>query len=181
MTQDNKKKDVENIERHVDLGIETLGLGLAGIITNIERLMNLVAQFTELSDKVNNMCEMECHPPYKCRTKVFGISVKTAVGRKPVIESFGNFKKTSCSSTIEEYREPLADVLEEDGEIRIYAEMPGISKEDIKLDLKESVLSISAEVGDRRYRKEIFLPENVKVETMTSFYSNGILEVKANK
>jgi len=59
--------------------------------------------------------------------------------------------------------------------------MPGVKQEDIKLDLKEDILDISAQSGDRKYHKEILLPTKVQAETMTSFYNNGILEIKVKK
>jgi HSP20 family protein len=112
---------------------------------------------------------------------VFGVSIKTAVGGKPIVESFGNVKKTPKGPTVEEEREPLTDVFDEEKEIRIYAEMPGVRQQDIKLEIKEDILDISAQTGDRKYHKEILLPAKVKAETMTSSYNNGILEIKVKK
>jgi HSP20 family protein len=59
--------------------------------------------------------------------------------------------------------------------------MPGVSQGDIKLDLKEDILDISVQSGDRKYHKEVLLPAKVKVENLTSFYTNGILEVVIRK
>ena len=75
----------------------------------------------------------------------------------------------------------IVDVFDEDEEIQIYAEMPGVSQGDIKLDLKEDILDISAEAGERKYHKEVLLPSAVQAETMTSNYNNGILEIKVKK
>ena len=103
------------------------------------------------------------------------------MGGKPVVESFGNVKKTPAGPKVEEEREPITDVFDEDQEIRIYAEMPGVSQEDIKLDLKEDILDISAQTGDRKYHKELLLPAKVKADTLSSNYNNGVLEVKVKK
>ena len=103
------------------------------------------------------------------------------MGGKPVVESFGNVRKTPEGPKVEEEREPLTDVFDEDQEIRIYAEMPGVNEADIKLDLKEDILDISAQTGDRKYHKEILLPSKVRADTMSSSYNNGILEVKVKK
>jgi HSP20 family protein len=103
------------------------------------------------------------------------------VGGKPIVESFGNVKKTPEGPKVEEEREPLTDVFDEDQEIRIYAEMPGVNQEDIKVDLKEDILDISAQTGDRKYHKEVLLPAKVKADTMTFSYTNGILEIKVKK
>jgi HSP20 family protein len=103
------------------------------------------------------------------------------VGGKPIVESFGNVKKTPEGPKVEEEREPITDVFDEDEEIRIYAEMPGVNQEDIKLDLKEDILDISAQTGDRKYHKEILLPSKVQADTLASSYNNGILEIKVKK
>ena len=82
---------------------------------------------------------------------------------------------------VEETREPITDVFDETEEIKVYAEMPGISENDIKLDLKGDILDISAQSGDKQFHKEILLPTAVKPDTLTSSYNNGILEVKVKK
>ena len=61
------------------------------------------------------------------------------------------------------------------------AEMPGVGKNDIKIDLKGDLLEISAKNANRNYRKEILLPVKVKSEDMTSAYNNGILEIRIKK
>jgi len=103
------------------------------------------------------------------------------MGGKPVVEPFGNIKKTPKGPKVDEEREPITDVFDEKEEIKVYAEMPGVSKEDIKLDLKEDILDISASSGDRKYHKEVLLPAKLKTENMTSSYTNGMLEIKIKK
>jgi len=112
---------------------------------------------------------------------VFGFSIKTAVGGKPIVEPFGNIKRTPKGPRVDEEREPITDVFDEKEEVRVYAEMPGVRQEDIKLDLKEDILDISVQSGDRKYHKEILLPAKVKAENLTSSYKNGILEIKIKK
>jgi HSP20 family protein len=112
---------------------------------------------------------------------VFGFSIKTMAGGKTTVEPFGNIKKTPKGPTVEEEREPITDVFDEEDEIHIYAEIPGVKEEDIKLDLREDILDISAQSGERKYHKEVLLPGKVKAETMNSTYKNGILEIKIKK
>jgi len=176
MTQDKSKKD-EGMD--VDFGIGKLGLG--GLFKGIENLVDLAAKLKEAGGEINKEGEIDLSNLKEGMKGVFGFSVKTAVGGKPVVESFGNVRKTPHGPTVEEEREPLTDVFDEDEEIRVYAEMPGVKQEDIKLDLKEDILDISAQSGDRKYHKEILLPTKVQAETMTSFYNNGILEIKVKK
>ncbi len=112
---------------------------------------------------------------------VFGFSIKSAVGGKPVVEPFGNIKRTPKGPTINKEREPITDIFDEEDEVIVMAEMPGINADDIKLDLKEDILDISAQNEDREYHKEVLLPAKIQAETLRSSYKNGILEIKMKK
>jgi HSP20 family protein len=181
MAKDKKKKDEENEGLNIDFGIGKLSLGLGGLLDGIENLVDLAGKLKEAGGEINKEGEIDLSNLKEGMKGVFGVSVKTAVGGKPVVESFGNVKKTPQGPTVEEEREPLTDVFDEEQEIRIYAEMPGVNQEDIKLDLKEDILDISAQTGERKYHKEILLPAKVQAETITSSYNNGVLEIKVKK
>jgi HSP20 family protein len=175
MAKDNKKNDDENI--NFSFG----NFGLGGLFKGIENLVDLAAKLKEAGGEVNKEGEIDLGNLKEGMKGVFGISVRTAVGGKPVVESFGNVRTTPQGPTVEEEREPLTDVFDENSEIRIYAEMPGVNESDIKLDLKEDILDISARNGDRKYHKEVLLPSKVQSETLVSSYNNGILEIKVKK
>lgn len=181
MVKKKKKKDEENEGLDIDFGIGKLSLGLGGLLDGIGNLVDLAAKLKEAGGEIKKEGEIDLSNLKKGMKGVFGVSVRTAVGGKPVVESFGNVKKTPEGPKVEEEREPLTDVFDEDQEIHIYAEMPGVKEEDIRLDLKEDILDISAQTGDRKYRKEILLPVKVKADAMSSSYNNGILEVKVQK
>jgi len=176
MVKDKSKKD-EGLD--MDFGIGKLSLG--GLFKGIENLVDLAAKLKDAGGEINQEGEIDLSNLKKGMKGVFGFSVKTAVGGKPVVESFGNVKKTPKGPKVEEEREPITDVFDEDHEIRIYAEMPGVNEADIKLDLTEDILDISAQTGDRKYHKEVLLPAKVQADTMTSSYANGILEIKVKK
>jgi len=75
-------------------------------------------------------------------------------------------------------RDPIVDVFEEQKEIHIIAEMPGIEEKDINLEIKGDILNISTLGENRKYQKEILLSRSVKSEDMTWTYKNGILDIK---
>lgn len=170
----NKKKN----EKDEDLGID---FGLGGLFKGIEKLIDLAADLKEAGDEIKKEGEIDFSHLKKGMKGVYGFSIKTMTGGRPVVESFGNIKKTPKGPTVEEEREPLTDVFDEKEEVRVYAEIPGVNEEDIKLDLKGDILDILAKSGDRKYHKEILLPVKVKSETLISSYKNGILEVKIRK
>jgi len=160
---------------------EGLDFGIGGLFKGIEKLVDLAANLKEAGGEIKKEGEIDLSHLKEGMKGVFGFSIKTAVGGKPIVEPFGNIKKTPKGPKVEEEREPITDVFDEKDEIRVYAEMPGVSQEDIKLDLKEDILDISVQSGDRKYHKEILLPVKVKAENLTSFYKNGILEIKIKK
>jgi HSP20 family protein len=181
MAKNKKNKGKEDEGLNIDFGTRKLGLGLGGLLDGIGSLVDMAAKLKDAGGEINKEGEIDFGHLKKGMKGVFGVSIKTAIGGKPVVEPFGNVKKTPEGPKVEEEREPITDVFNENDEIRIYAEMPGVSQDDIKLDLKEDILDISARTGDRKYHKEILLPAKVNAKIMTSFYNNGILEVKAKK
>jgi HSP20 family protein len=108
---------------------------------------------------------------------VYGYSMKIDPDGKPQIREFGNIKKSLKGPEVKEEREPLVDVVDTDGEIRIVVELPGVEKTDIKLHGTEESLEISVDTPDNKYYKEVQLPTKVKVSEAKSTYKNGVLEV----
>lgn len=79
---------------------------------------------------------------------------------------------------IKEEREPLTDVFEEEGKVKVYIELPGVDKSDIQLNVAEQVVEIRA----KNFFKKVQLPtENVDLEKVTANYKNGVLTVDIPK
>ena len=108
---------------------------------------------------------------------VYGYSLKIGPDGKPEINQFGNLKPSRRGPQVKEEREPLVDILETDGEIHVVAELPGVDKKDIKLHGTEESLTISVDIPQRKYYKEVALPAKVKVNEAKTGYKNGVLEV----
>lgn len=177
MEKKEKKKAAGNAD--IDLGIGEFSLG--GFFKGVEKLMDLASEVKEAGGALKKEGEVDLSHLRKGMKAVYGFSVKTMDGGKPVVERFGNIKKTPQGPKVEEERTPITDVFDEKEEIRVCAEMPGLNENDIRLDLKDDILEIAAQTGDRCYRKEVLLPVKAKSEAMTSAYRNGILEVKIKK
>lgn len=101
---------------------------------------------------------------------------------KPVIREFGNVKRASEPlKGITEKREPLVDVVDGDRDVRVIAELPGVRKEDIDVQVKDRTIVISVDKEERKYHKELELPESAVVEGASSSFNNGMLEITFKK
>jgi HSP20 family protein len=108
---------------------------------------------------------------------VYGYSVKIGPDGKPAINQFGNLKPSRRGPQVKEEREPLVDIIETDGEVHVVAELPGVDKKDITLHGTEDTLTISVDIPQRRYYKEVKLPSKVNVNEAKTGYKNGVLEI----
>lgn len=144
------------------------------------------AQFKELEKELPKSLVRETRSPDGTTKKeigpiVYGYSVTIGPDGKPVVREFGNVRKGEGTpwKEIQDKREPLVDIVSSDKEVRVIAELPGVSKEDINVTVNEKSLVISVERADRRYYKELELPGIVDPKGAKSSYNNGILEVTA--
>jgi HSP20 family protein len=88
---------------------------------------------------------------------------------------------------------PQIEVLKTNGDLLVKAELPGLTKDDVKVELTDEALTISGErkqekeeKGEGFYRSErnygrfyrqIPLPEGVKTDSANATFRNGVLEV----
>ena len=127
---------------------------------------------------------------------VYGYSMTIGPDGKPHVREFGNVKPSASSSSgggrftsaglrarpeITAEREPLADVNVTDNEVKVVLEMPGVKKEDIKVNAYDGAIEVLSNDPQRKYHKTIELPQEADIETAKSSYNNGILEVTFNK
>ncbi len=110
---------------------------------------------------------------------VYGYSVTVGPDGKPVIREFGNVKPSLAGGklALSEEREPFVDVITSDQEIRVIVELPGVKKDEIKVSATENTVSIRTETPERKYSKEVDLPEDIEPSTARSTYNNGMLEI----
>src|ERR671912_1920808 len=111
----------------------------------------------------------------------YGYQINVGPDGKPHVREFGNVKPT-MRGLVErsEIRKPLVDTNfnEKENTYVVTAEMPGVTKEDIKVSISEHTVTIRAEHGDKKYLSEI--PFDVKLDDTSTkaTYTNGILVLK---
>lgn len=80
-------------------------------------------------------------------------------------------------STVSAGGDTHVDIYEEDDEVRVVADLPGVEKSDIDVTSDGRTVSIRAEGDRRRYDEEVHLPRRVDEESATARYNNGVLEI----
>jgi len=89
-------------------------------------------------------------------------------------------QKASAQKKLREPR-PLVDVLEGNDDVVVVAEFAGFKKEDLRINVKNQRLTLSAEAFDRKYHKSLNLPKRVIPSTICTTYKNGVLEIRLKK
>uniref|UniRef100_A0A7J2TAR8 Hsp20/alpha crystallin family protein n=1 Tax=Ignisphaera aggregans TaxID=334771 RepID=A0A7J2TAR8_9CREN len=116
---------------------------------------------------------------------IYGFRIEIGPDGIPKVYEFGNVKRSGRGRpriVVSEEREPLVDIYEDEGKIRVVLEMPGVDESKIKVEaLDERHIVVEGSNHDKKYRKEIELPADVNVDAAEAVYKNGVLEIKLPK
>jgi HSP20 family protein len=141
-------------------------------------------EFSEAEDMLNRMFRTvretgtttSQESPY-----FYGYQITIGPEGKPHIREFGNIRPSS-KGLIEQstVRQPLVDTRfnEKENTMVITAEMPGITKEDVKVSMEEGLVTIHAEKGNKKYHTELPVEKELDTDSTKASYINGILELK---
>lgn len=123
----------------------------------------------------------ESNPTVETFPYYYGYQISIGPDGRPRIREFGNAKPASKGLMQQSsIREPLVDTSfdEKDNLLTITAEMPGISKQDVKVELAEGLVTIHAEKGDKKYHTDVPVVAELDSDSAKATYTNGILELK---
>jgi HSP20 family protein len=157
---------------HVDLGF-------GGLFKGISNLLDLVGNLAEAGDNMNRTGEVKFGDGEKMQG-VYGFSIRTGLGGMPKVESFGNIRESDAGPVVADTREPIVDVFDEGEQMLVVAELPGVAKKEIKVEVNGDVLALST-TGARKYAKEVLLPAAAQDAEPALSYNNGVLEVRLAK
>ena len=92
---------------------------------------------------------------------------------------------------------PVVDIYDKEGSIVIHAELPGIAKENVSIEVKENILTLKGERAetkevseDKYFRKErsfgsfyraFTLPAAINPESIKASFKDGVLEIEIPK
>ena len=113
-------------------------------------------------------------PDGKPMTKVWG-NMTPSKDLNLTGEHVHQLKPENTENTPEE---PFVDIIEEENELQILAELPGVTKENIILKGKDNSLTLAAHGEIHTYSKEIPLGFKIDPKSIKAHYNNGVLEIK---
>ena len=141
-------------------------------------------EFSDAEDMLNRMFKTVSETGIagsKTQPYFYGYQITVGPEGKPHIREFGNVRP-SQKGLIEQsaIRQPLVDtsINEKENTLVITAEMPGITKEDVKVTMEEGLVSIHAEKGNKKYHTELPVDNELDADSTKASYINGVLELK---
>lgn len=90
-------------------------------------------------------------------------------------------KKCSVGEPPKYPRRPTEEISEDKEAYRIIIEMPYHQENEIKVDIKEDILSIESNKSDFNYYKEFLMPPDVLPKGYKQSFKNGILTISFEK
>ena len=139
------------------------------------------------------------------------MAITKYISRRPIRSDWRNLEAMSnrmsqvfntvpfLTDSVDRDWEPHVDVIETDEELTLTAELPGLSENDVTINLENSVLSVSGEktairnedeteqrshVWERRYgsfNRSFTLPRTVSTEDIRALFENGVLTIHMPK
>ncbi len=155
--------------------------GIEGVLSGLSTLLGTLGELAEKGDALKRSGAFKTKDG-KDVSFHYGVSVRTAAGGRQIkIEPFGNMSTGADAkeAPVREVREPLTDIFEEDDHVMVVVEMPGIDRDQASFTLAGDVLTIAAERGAKRYRKELLLPvDGLKLAPSDVRCNNGVFEIR---
>ncbi|MDD3268168.1 MAG: Hsp20/alpha crystallin family protein [Syntrophomonadaceae bacterium] len=163
MSKDNKLE--------IDFGIGKISLG--GL-----------QKWVELASELENKKEVRKAGEIKGLSKniqgVYGISIKT-LADKSKLDTLEKFTRTEKAPLAQELRETPVDIFDEDDMVVVIAEIPGVSEQEISIQVIENRLELTVLGREKQYSRNFMLPSKVIPSSMKTSYNNGVLEIILQK
>ncbi len=111
---------------------------------------------------------------------VYGFSYTAEPGREPIFREFGNIRPSYRGIEPSEGREPLVDVMAEKDKYKIFVELPGVDKGNVKLDVADDSVEVSTN-DEKKFYKMIRLESTIDPDSAKASYKNGVLTLELDK
>lgn len=94
---------------------------------------------------------------------------------------FENFAQTPANTEVERTYVPAYEVSEDENRYMISADLPGVKKEDIKIEMNENVITISGERKKSQqamaFKRTFSVPNTVDFEKIEARHEDGVLSI----
>ncbi|MGA2060239.1 MAG: Hsp20/alpha crystallin family protein [Thermoguttaceae bacterium] len=169
-----------------DTSEKSMEFGLGGLLGKLGVFIEKLGELAESGEELTRSGEIKGLDPGGKLRGVYGLSIKTGLGehgqQELKVEPFGNInREPSGEGMKKDIREPLVDVFEEEDHVLVLAEIPGVSKKDVQLELDDDRLTLTAEHGNKGYWKKVNLPGKFSPEKMHWECTNGILKIRLER
>jgi HSP20 family protein len=174
MSRNDKQKE-KSTHGEVAFGLGGILKGLTDLVEKLDDLAESGGELSRTGEILGKSQQVK---------GIYGFTVKVGLGDdKPRVEPFGNIRTDTRSghTVVQEVREPVVDVFEEKDHVLVVAEMPGISAKDVHIEIDGDLLTLSAARGDKKYRKEVQLPESFSRDHAQVSCNNGVVEIQCRR
>jgi HSP20 family molecular chaperone IbpA len=184
MTEKEEKKPTLRLFR--GLGVEDLLSGLGDFLSKVEKL----AEKGEALEGGKTFEGKGYKGEYKYRVTTIrkeaprgvGIGIRPGTRYERTRYRPPRIEKPRVVEPEAEVREPLVDCFDKGDHILVVASLPNTKEEDLKYEIVDDTLKITAETPEGKIEKGISIPKDSKVDKIKDVsFKHGILEIKLNK
>lgn len=153
--------------------------GFARIARGLSELFDVLTDFERLPRRGRHEKDGRVME-YSFSTRTLG---EAAAGRADQEEPSARAEppRRAAKRSALELVEPATDVFDEEDEIVLLFELPGVEREAIRCLLDGDILLLEAKSDDRLYRKETLIEEKLAADPPRLNLRNGVLEVRMSK
>jgi HSP20 family protein len=161
--------------------------GIEGVFSGLSNLLRSLGELAEKGQELKKSGQFTTESG-KDVSFHYGLNVRTMNGGRDLkVEPFGTVQpaatakpqsKSSPTAAVTEVREPLVDVFEEEQHALVIAEMPGIDREHLSVNVEGDILLIEATSPTKKYRKELLLPFVPNAAGIAITCNNGVVEIR---
>jgi HSP20 family protein len=140
-------------------------------------------EFKRMQQEMTNFHQNSMFEQTQNQPRIYGWTYYVGPDGKPHYQEYNNAERipTNQKPQIQEKNEPFIDVIDSDKEIYITAEIPGIEKENINVELTKDSLILNVKHPERGFNKEINLPAEINKKPVEAKYNNGVLSITLKK
>lgn len=170
-------------------------LGLGGMLGGFTQFLNQLGNLAEKGEQLKRATQNDGSTPNNKVSTSFGYTVKfggESFGGSSTNETFSSEQHVTPRQTttnqpasgtpstrpVQSVREPVVDTFDEGTHFLIVAEMPGISRENIELNINGTTGLLSGSNSLTRYEKQIEIPASANPEKVSIATNNGIVEIR---